>query len=61
MKKTITYELSDAMVEQAILDYINKHERETYDDISSMSFLNGSVVEKPCFTHIRVEVNKQNN
>jgi tRNA(Leu) C34 or U34 (ribose-2'-O)-methylase TrmL len=58
MNKTITYELSDAMVEKAILDYINKHERETYDDISSMSFLNGSVVEKPCFTHVSVEVKK---
>jgi len=56
MKKTITYELSDAMIEQAILDYINKHERETYDDISSLLFFNGSVVEQPCFTHVCVEV-----
>ena len=56
LEPTTIYTLTEKDLHQAITDYIIKHSDKNFIESLKLTYMNGSVVEKPLFTSIKVRV-----
>lgn len=56
LEPTTIYTLTEKDLHQAITDYIVKHSNKNSIKSLKLTYMNGTVVEKPLFTSIKVRV-----